>query len=93
MSAAVTEAFAALRRTGMHGLPRNLALLHHPLLRFVAVRYWAHTMRSPMGELRFAAHCRHSEPEMRALGAWVLSRLGETPETMHLRLLLRGSHG
>ena len=43
-------------------------MLHSPLLRPVAVRYWARTMRSPMGELCFAAHARHAEAEMRALG-------------------------
>ena len=34
----------------------------------VAVRYWARAMHSPMGELCFAAHARHAEAEMRALG-------------------------
>lgn len=63
MCAAVTEAFAALRRTGVTGLPRNLAVLHHPLMKAVAVRYWARTMRSPMGELCFAAHSRHADPK------------------------------
>jgi hypothetical protein len=46
MCAAVTEAFAALRRAGVTGLPRNLAVLHSPRLTAVAVRYWARTMRS-----------------------------------------------
>jgi hypothetical protein len=44
-----------------------LAWLDSPLLRVVAVRCWARTMRSPMGELCFAAHARHAEAEMRAL--------------------------
>ena len=68
MCRAITEAFAALRASGTAGLPRNLAVLHRPLLRAVGVRYWARTMRSPMGELCFAAHARHAEAEMRALG-------------------------
>jgi 2-dehydropantoate 2-reductase len=68
MCQAITEAFAALRANGTAGLPRNLAVLHAPMLRPVAVRYWARTMRSPMGELCFAAHCRHAETEMRGLG-------------------------
>src|ERR1700728_2923985 len=51
MCRALTAAFAGLRASGTAGLPRNLALLHSPLLRPVAVRYWARTMRSPMGEL------------------------------------------
>jgi hypothetical protein len=32
MCQAITEAFAALRASGTAGLPRNLALLHTPLL-------------------------------------------------------------
>jgi ketopantoate reductase len=68
MCQAITEAFAALRANGTAGLPRNLAVLHAPIFRAVAVRYWARTMRSPMGELCFAAHCRHAETEMRGLG-------------------------
>ena len=74
MCRAISEAFAALRASGTAGLPRNLALLHSPLLREVAVRYWARTMRSPMGELCFAAHARHAEAEMRALACDVVAR-------------------
>lgn len=91
MSAAVSEAFSALRRVGVAGAPRNLAVLHHPLLQPVAVRYWARAMQSPMGELCFAAHCRHAEPEMRALGAAITLRLSDSPRTSHLRQLLQGA--
>jgi ketopantoate reductase len=87
MCAAVTEAFAALRRAGLAGRPRNLAVLHNPLLKPVAVRYWGRLMRSPMGELCFAAHCRHAEPEMRALADQVTARLGDSPRISHLRRL------
>jgi hypothetical protein len=38
MCAALTEAFTALRKSGTTGLPRNLAVLHRPALRPVAVR-------------------------------------------------------
>jgi hypothetical protein len=89
MCAAVTEAFAALRPMGVTGLPRNLAVLHNPLLKAVAVRYWAHTMRSPMGELCFAAHARHAQAEMRTLGDQVTSRIGNAPSARHLRQLLK----
>jgi 2-dehydropantoate 2-reductase len=75
MCRAITEAFAALRGGGTAGLPRNLAVLHSPLLRVVAVRYWARTMRSPMGELCFAAHARHAEAEMQALARDVVARI------------------
>jgi ketopantoate reductase len=91
MCAAATEAFAGLRRAGLAGLPRNLAVLHNPLLKLVAVRYWARAMRSPMGELCFAAHCRHAEPEMRALGDQVTTRLGDSPWISHLRQLLQAA--
>lgn len=73
------------------GLPRNLAMLHNPLLKPVAVRYWARAMRSPMGELCFAAHCRHAEAEMRALGDDVVARLNDSPRTSHLRQLLQAA--
>jgi 2-dehydropantoate 2-reductase len=88
MCAAVTEAFAVLRSLGATGLPRNLAVLHHPLLKPVAIRYWARTMRSPMGELCFAAHCRHAESEMRNLGHEVTNQVGTAPGATHLRRLL-----
>jgi ketopantoate reductase len=92
MCHAITGAFAALRATGTAGLPRNLAVLHSPLLRPVAVRYWARTMGSPMGELCFAAHCRHAEAEMRALAQDVAARITGSPAlTELLRPLKRQS--
>jgi 2-dehydropantoate 2-reductase len=75
MCRAITGAFAGLRADGTTGLPRNLAVLHSPALRAVAVRYWARTMRSPMGELAFAAHSRHAEAEMRSLGDDIAARI------------------
>jgi hypothetical protein len=65
-SALSGRGFAGLRADGTAGLRRNLAVLHSPALRAVAVRYWARTMRSPMGGLAFAAHSRHAEAEMRS---------------------------
>lgn len=88
MCAAITEAFAALHRAGVTGLPRNLAVLHSPLLKAVAARYWARTMGSPAGELWFAAHARHAQAEMRALGQQVTARLPDSPASSHLRELL-----
>ena len=84
MCRAITEAFAALRADGTAGLPRNLAVLHTPLLRPVAVRYWARTMRSPMGELCFAAHSRHAEAEMRTLGNDLAARITGSPALAEL---------
>jgi 2-dehydropantoate 2-reductase len=92
MCHAITGAFAALRASGTVGLPRNLAVLHSPLLRPVAVRYWARAMGSPMGELCFAAHCRHAEAEMRALADDVAARItGSAALTELLRPLKRQS--
>jgi 2-dehydropantoate 2-reductase len=88
MCDAVTEAFRALRRSGVTGLPRNLATLHSPALKLVAVRYWARTMRSPAGELFFAAHARHAQLEMRALAVQVTARLGNSPAISRLSELL-----
>ena len=84
MCRAITGAFAALRTDGTAGLPRNLAVLHSPPLRAVAVRYWARTMRLPTGELCFAAHSRHAEAEMRALGQDVAARITSSPALTEL---------
>jgi 2-dehydropantoate 2-reductase len=84
MCQAITQAFAALRADGTAGLPRNLAVLHSPPLTALAVRYWARTMRSPMGELCFAAHSRHAEAEMRALGYDVAARITHSPALAEL---------
>jgi 2-dehydropantoate 2-reductase len=84
MCQAITGAFAALRAGGTAGLPHNLAILHSPLLTVVAVRYWARTMRSPAGELCFAAHSRHAEAEMRALGRDMSARITTSPALTEL---------
>jgi 2-dehydropantoate 2-reductase len=88
MCDAVTESFRALRHSGVTGLPRNLATLHSPALKLVAVWYWARTMSSPAGELFFAAHARHAQPEMRALAVQLTARLGNSPATSRLSELL-----
>jgi hypothetical protein len=72
MCRAITAGFRALRTQGVSGLPRNLAVLRSRALLPVAVRYWARSVRSPMGELAFASHARHAEPEMRSLACDVL---------------------
>ena len=89
MCRAIEEGFSALKKQGVQGLPPNLALLHNPLLRFVAVRYWGGIMRSPKGELYFAAHVRHAPGEAQALVAWVQKHIlqGST-KTEHLQDLL-----
>jgi 2-dehydropantoate 2-reductase len=86
MCHAITEAFTGLRRLRINGLPRNLAFLHNRLLIPVAVRYWARTMRSPMGELAFAAHTRHAAAEMRGLADDLVDRL---PDLAAVPRLLR----
>jgi hypothetical protein len=45
-------------------------------------------MRTPMGELAFAAHCRHAETEMRALAHDVVLRLVSGDQPDPLRRLL-----
>jgi len=90
MCHAIEEGFRMLRRAGVRGLPGNLNTLHRPALRPVAVRYWAKTMRSPLGERCFAAHSRHAEPEMRHLAGAVLDRVAVPSECAHLCELLSG---
>jgi ketopantoate reductase len=89
MCRAITDGFRALRTQGVTGLPRNLAVLHSPALRPIAVHYWARSMRSPIGELAFAAHCRHAEPEMRALAREVLAAVVHNGEPTSLERLLK----
>jgi 2-dehydropantoate 2-reductase len=84
MCEAITEAFAALRTSGTAGRPHNLAVLHSPPLKAFAVRYWARTMRSPAGELCFAAHTRHAPAEMRALGRDTAARITTSPALTEL---------
>jgi len=91
MCHAVTEGFAALRRQGVGGCPGNLALLHRATLRPIAMRYWARTMRSPMGELCFAAHARHAKGEMLSLADAAIARLSGERNTESLRQLLVAS--
>lgn len=88
MCRAIEEGFAALRARGVGGLPGNLRVLHTPLLRPLAIRYWSRTMRSPMGERCFAAHSRHARIEMDALAHATLTRVEGGSNTDHLRRLL-----
>jgi hypothetical protein len=89
MCRAITEGFGRLRNQGVGGLPRNLAVLHAWAMQPVAVRYWARSMRSPMGELAFAAHARHAEAEMRAVARDVLARVGQDARGNSIRQLLQ----
>lgn len=91
MCHAISEGFRALRADHVRGRPRNLAVLHSRLLTPIAIRYWAHTLRTPMGELAFAAHSRHAETEMRALAHDVLLRLGDGQQFKALQRLLGSS--
>jgi 2-dehydropantoate 2-reductase len=88
MCRAVSEGFAALRRQGVGGAPAGLAFLHRsPLLPF-ATSYWAHALRSTMGELCFAAHARHAQAEMQAVGIEAIARVGASDRAPHLHQLL-----
>lgn len=89
MCLAIEEGFTSLKAQHVQGLPRNLALLHNPLLRFIAVRYWGGIMRSPKGELYFGAHTRHAPEEARTLARWVLQNVVRDSGGMnHVRSLL-----
>jgi 2-dehydropantoate 2-reductase len=88
MCGAVSEGFAALRRQGIGSAPAGLALLHRSPFRPVASRYWAHMLRSPMGELAFAAHARHARDEMRAVGIEAATQVGARDKAPHLYQLL-----
>lgn len=88
MCHAITDGFRALRADHVGGLPKNLAILHNRFLTPIASLYWAHAMRTRLGELAFAAHARHAESEMRALAHDVLLRLASDERTKELQRLL-----
>jgi ketopantoate reductase len=88
MCHAITEGFRALRADHVGGLSKNLAILHNRFLTRIAILYWARAMRTPLGELAFAAHARHAESEMRALAHDVLLRLASGERTKDLQRLL-----
>lgn len=93
MCESIEEGFAVLAAQGRGGLPRNLSILHTPILRPFAVNYWGRSMRSPAGELCFAAHTRHAPNEVRTLAAWGLRQaVGSKISHGHLdELLTSGS--
>jgi 2-dehydropantoate 2-reductase len=88
MCLAITHGFQELHSGDVRGCPRNLAVLHNRWLGPVAIRYWARVMRSPMGELAFAAHARHAEPEMRRLADDVIARMARKDASDALQTLL-----
>lgn len=89
MCEAIEEGFALLKTQHIKGLPRNLGLLHYPLLRLFAVNYWGNFMRLPKGELYFAAHVRHAPDEIMMLKNWVIKQCSKnTSNTRHLIDLL-----
>jgi 2-dehydropantoate 2-reductase len=88
MCRSIEEGFEALDRRGVRGAPTNLRRLHRPALRPFAVRYWARTMRSPMGEQCFAAHARRARPEMRLLAHDAIEQVTGDAHVDHLRWLL-----
>jgi len=88
MCLAITQGFQELHASRIEGCPRNLAVLHNRWLAPVAIRYWARVMRSPMGELAFAAHARHAKPEMRTLADDVMTRLPREDASDALQTLL-----
>ncbi len=89
MCHAIEEGFRLLKRQGVRGVPKNLALLHSPWLRPIALRYWQGIMRSPKGELYFAAHVRHAPNEAETLASWVLVHVVQNQTGVdHLKRLL-----
>jgi len=90
MCRAIEEGFKSLKVQHVQGAPKNLALLHSPLLRPIAVSYWGSVMRSPKGELYFAAHVRHAPDEVKTLTNWVLKHVVQgNAKTSYLLSLLR----
>lgn len=67
MVRATRECFRALRAAGNTEIPTNLRVLYLWMPEAFAVRYWQKVLRTPRGELWFAAHSRAAPDEMRSL--------------------------
>jgi 2-dehydropantoate 2-reductase len=67
MVAATRQAFQALRAAGTAEIPANLNVLYLRMPEAFAVRYWRRVLKSPRGELWFAAHSRAAPEEMTSL--------------------------
>ena len=94
MCRSIEEGFGALRKQGVKGVPTSLAVLQHPLLRPIAIRYWGNLLRSPKGELYFGAHVKHAEAEVLALVTWVMKHSDDTAKPLrHLHMLLTKLNG
>ena len=88
MCAAITEGFSYLHSQHVRGAPANLDLLHRWWLRPFAVRFWARTLRSELGEIYFGAHARQARAEMKALADDVLAIAGNGASMSNLKHLL-----
>jgi 2-dehydropantoate 2-reductase len=64
MVLATRQAFTALRASGNEEIPTNLRILYRFPKR-VVIDYWRRVLKSPRGELWFAAHSRAAPEEMR----------------------------
>ncbi len=87
---ATREGFRALRAAGNAEIPTNLRILYLWMPQTFAVRYWQKVLRTPRGELWFAAHSRAAPEEMRSLANDLLAevrRSGRAAPTLE-RLLL-----
>jgi len=78
MVRATREGFRALRAAGNAAIPTNLRILYLWMPETFAARYWQKVLRTPRGELWFAAHSRAAPEEMRSLAD---NLLAEVPRT------------
>ena len=88
MCRSIEQGFDMLRSQGYEGLPKNLAILHTPLLRPIAIYYWGSLLRSAKGELYFGAHVRYAQAEVSELAHWVLQQNRSKKGARHLQDLL-----
>lgn len=84
---AISEGFASLKRHNVNGAPKNLGVLHSRILLPIAIWYWGKLLRSPKGELYFAAHARHAPEEVRILADWVLQHYTDNATPYLVKLL------
>jgi 2-dehydropantoate 2-reductase len=76
---AVREGWSALDRRGVKSAPVALRTILCWVPLPLAIAYWQRLLRSPRGELYFAAHARRAPMEMAALAAEVGEFLDDVP--------------
>jgi 2-dehydropantoate 2-reductase len=94
MVLAVREGFHALARQGVAVTPTPLRMIFTMVPRFIAVRYWQHQLKGPLGSVAIAPHVRATrDTEFPVISADVRRLVAGDGRTPHLDRLLDIAEG